>query len=45
MHPQSECSSSSITLARVVTVNVPDLPLDVPDSYRPLNPLLHKANA
>ena len=32
-----------------VTLNVPDLPLDVPDSYRPLNSsknplLIHKAN-
>jgi hypothetical protein len=43
--PRSECSNSSITLARAVMANVPDVPLDVPDSYRTLNPLLPKATA
>ena len=33
------------TLARVVTDNVPALPLDVPDLYHPLNPFPHKAKA
>jgi hypothetical protein len=29
----------------MVTINVLDLPIDVPDSYRLLNLLTHKANA
>ena len=33
------------THARVVTINVPALPLDVPDVYHPLNPFPHKAKA
>ena len=41
----SESSGSSITLAWVVTGNVPGLPLDVSDLYHPLNLSLRKANA
>ena len=33
------------TLARVVTDNIPDLPLDVPNVYHPLNLFPHKAKA